>query len=86
LTPAAFVRTLKVMEVDFSPETQAKLSHAAEETGSGSAEYVRQLVEHYLDHDSWFRQKVKKGLEQLDAGQFLTHEETGARIAKLFTA
>jgi predicted transcriptional regulator len=86
LTPAAFVRTLKVMEVDFSPETQAKLSHAAEETGSGSAEYVRQLVERYLDHDSWFRQKVNLGLDQLDAGQFLSHEEAGVRIAKLFTA
>jgi predicted transcriptional regulator len=74
------------MEVDFSPETQAKLNRAAEENGSGSAEYVRQLVEHYLDHDSWFRQKVNKGLEQLDAGQFLTHDEVGARIAKRFPA
>jgi len=71
------------MEVDFSPETQARLNRAAEESGSGSAELVQQLVEHYLDHDSWFRQKVHKGLDQLDAGQFLTHEEIGARIAKL---
>ena len=74
------------MEVDFSPETQAKLSHAAAEIGSGSAEYVQQLVERYIDHDSWFRQKVNRGLEQLDAGQFLTHEEVCARIARLFTA
>ena len=72
------------MDVDFSPETQARLNRAAEENGSGSAEYVQQLVEHYLDHDSWFRQKINKGLEQLDAGQFLTHEEMGARISKLF--
>jgi predicted transcriptional regulator len=47
---------------------------------------VRQLVERYLDHDSWFRQKVNLGLDQLDAGQFLSHEEAGVRIAKLFTA
>jgi predicted transcriptional regulator len=74
------------MEVDFSPETEAKLSRAAEENGSGSAEYVRQLVEQYLDYDSWFRQKVNKGLEQLDAGRYLTHDEIGQRIAKLFPA
>ena len=61
------------MEVDFSPETEAKLSRAAEENGSGSAEYVRQLVEHYLDYDSWFRQKVNKGLEQLDARRAVSH-------------
>jgi predicted transcriptional regulator len=72
------------MEVDFSPETEAKLHRAAEENGSASAEYVRQLVEQYLDDDSWFRQKVNKGLEQLDAGQYLTHEEVGQRLAKLF--
>jgi predicted transcriptional regulator len=72
------------VEVDFSPETEAKLQQAAKENGSASAEYVRQLVEHYLDYDAWFRQKVNKGLEQLDSGQYLTHEEVGQRIAKLF--
>ena len=74
------------MEVDFSPEMEGKLHRAAEESGSGSAEYVRQLVEQYLEYDSWFRQKVNKGQEQLDAGQYLTHEEVGQRIAKLFPA
>jgi len=72
------------VEVDFSPETEAKLQQAAKENGSASAEYVRQLVEHYLDYDAWFRQKVNKGLEHLDSGQYLTHEEVGQRIAKLF--
>jgi predicted transcriptional regulator len=32
------------------------------------------------------RQKVNKGLEQLDAGQFVSHEEVGNRLAKLFPA
>jgi predicted transcriptional regulator len=77
---------MRIMEVDFSPETQAKLNRVAQENGSDSAEYVQQLVEHYLDHDSWFRQKVNKGLEQLNSAQFLTHEEVGERIAKLFPA
>jgi predicted transcriptional regulator len=74
------------MEVDFSPETEARLNRAAEESGSGSAEYVRQIVEHYLDYDSCSHQKVNKGLEQLDAGQSLSHEDVGQRIAKLFPA
>jgi predicted transcriptional regulator len=71
------------MQVDFSPDTEAKLTRAAEENGNGSAEHVQQLVEHYLDHDSWFRQNARKGLEQLDAGQFLTHDEAGSRLVKL---
>jgi predicted transcriptional regulator len=72
------------MEVNLSPELQAKLAHIAAENNSGAEEYVRQLVEHYLDHDAWFRQKVKAGLGQLDRGDSVTHEEIGARIDEMF--
>jgi predicted transcriptional regulator len=72
------------MEVNLSPELQAKLAHIAAQNNIGAEEYVRQLVEHYLDHDAWFRQKVKTGLGQLDKGEFVTHEEIGAGIDELF--
>ncbi len=72
------------MEVNLNPELQAKLAQIAAENNSGAEEYVRQLVEHYLDHDAWFRQKVKMGLSQLDGGEFVTHEEIGARIDEMF--
>jgi len=60
------------------------LKVAATENKSGAEEYVKQLVEHYVDHDAWFRQQVTRGLEQLDKGEFLTHEEVGARIDQMF--
>jgi predicted transcriptional regulator len=72
------------MEVNLSPELQAKLNHVAAENNSGAEEYVRQLVENYLEHDAWFRQKVKDGLGQLDRGEFITHEEIGTRIDQIF--
>ena len=72
------------MEVHFTPELQAKLDRVAAENSRGADEYVQQLVEHYLDHDAWFRDKVKQSLEQLDRGEFLTHEEVGSRIERMF--
>jgi predicted transcriptional regulator len=72
------------MEVHFNPELQAKLDRVAAENSSEADQYVQQLVEHYLDHDVWFRQKVKTSLERLDRGEFLSHEEMGARIEKKF--
>lgn len=72
------------MEVHLSPELQSKVEQAAAENSSGAEEYVKQLVEHYLEHDAWFRQQVKKGLDQLDRGESLSHEEVGARIARMF--
>ena len=72
------------MEINLSPELLAKLSNVAAENDSDAAEYVRQLVEHYLDHDAWFRHKVKEGLSQLDRKEFVTHEEIDARIDQIF--
>jgi predicted transcriptional regulator len=84
LTPGAGFPTLKAMEVHFSPELQAKVESAAAANRSGADEYVQQLVESYVDHDAWFRQEVAVGLAQLDRGEFLTHEEVGARLQKKF--
>jgi len=72
------------MEVHLPPELQAIVERAAAENKSGAEEYVKQLVEHYLEHDAWFRQQVKKGLDQLDGGESLSHEEVGARIDQMF--
>jgi predicted transcriptional regulator len=72
------------MEVHLKPELQAKVEQAAADNQSAPAEYVQKLVENYVEHDAWFRQQVKKGLDQLDRGEFLTHEEVGARIERLF--
>lgn len=72
------------MEVHLPPDLQAKIDRAAAENNSGAEGYVKQLVEHYLEHDAWFRQKVKRGLDQLDRGEFLTHEDVGARIKQMF--
>jgi predicted transcriptional regulator len=72
------------MEVHFNPELQAKLDRVASDIASGADEYVQQLVEHYVDHDVWFRQKVTGSLKQLDHGTFLTHEEVGARLKQMF--
>jgi predicted transcriptional regulator len=72
------------MEVNLNPELQSKLARIAAENNSGAEEYVRQLIEHYLDHDAWFRAKVKQGLGQLDKDAFVTHDEIGARIDQLF--
>jgi predicted transcriptional regulator len=72
------------MEVHFTPELQAKLDRVAAENRRGADEYVQQLVENYLDHDAWFRQKVTASLGKLNRREFLTHEEVGARIEKMF--
>jgi len=71
------------MEVNLCSELVAKLAHAAAENDSDAEECVRQLVEHYLDHDAWFREKVRAGLAELDRGGFIGHEEMRAWIDQI---
>lgn len=79
MTSAAAFFTLKAMEVHFTPELQERLDRVAAENSSAADTYVQQLVESYLDHDAWFRQKVTASVNRLDRGEFLTHEEVGTR-------
>lgn len=63
------------MELRLSPELQDKVERAAAENNSNAAEYVKQLVEHYLDYGQWFRRQVQKGLDELDRGEYREHDE-----------
>jgi len=60
---------------------QAKLANITAENNSGAEEFVQHIVEHYMDRDAWFRQKVRTGLDHLAHGDFVTQEEIGARRA-----
>jgi predicted transcriptional regulator len=72
------------MDVHFTPELRAKVDRAAAAIPVGAEQYVQELVEHYIDHDVWLRQKVTSSLAMLERGEFLSHEEVGLRLKKKF--
>ena len=72
------------MEVPLRPETQEKLARMAAERGRDTQALAQEAIERFVDDDEWFTRQVQEGLEQLDAGQFLSHEQVGARIEKMF--
>ena len=70
------------MEVRFSPELQAKLDRIATQQGRDAQAFVREAVERLLDYDEWFAREVEKGLDQIDSGEVLEHDEVGKRLEK----
>ena len=72
------------MEVQFTPEFEARLKQAASVSGRDPEQLVQEIVQTYLDHDLWFKAEVRKGLAQLDNGEFIDHDEVVARIQQLF--
>ena len=70
------------MEIELSPELQAKLDRIASQQGRDSKSLVHEAVERLIGYDEWFVRQVEKGLEQTDRGELLEHEDVAARIGK----
>lgn len=71
---------LEGMEVDFTPDLQAKLTRLAAEQGRETQALVREAVERFVNYDEWFLREVDKGLAAADQGEFVEHEEVGKMI------
>jgi predicted transcriptional regulator len=71
------------MEIELTPELQAKLDEVAAQQGRDAQSLVREAVERLLDYDQWFAREVEKGLAQIERGEVLEHEEVGTRLEKL---
>jgi predicted transcriptional regulator len=73
------------MEVNFAPELQEKIERIAAEARRDAGEFVQEIVTNYLD-EPWYREKVEASIAQMDRGEYLTHEEVGERLEKLYNS
>ncbi|MGB2624885.1 MAG: hypothetical protein WA857_10545 [Candidatus Acidiferrum sp.] len=73
------------MEVNLTPELQAKLDEVAAEQGRDAQSLVQEAVQRLVDYDQWFVREVEKGLAQIERGEVLEHDEVGARLEKLLS-
>ena len=73
------------MEVNLSPELQARLERLAAQQGRNSESLVREAIERLINYDDWFIREVEKGLAQVARGEVLEHEEVAARMEKLIS-
>jgi predicted transcriptional regulator len=72
------------MEVHFTPEQEAQLSKIATTTGTDAEQLVKEAALRLLQEETRFVEAVKLGETQLDRGEYLTHEEVGESIERLF--
>ena len=71
------------MDVRFSAELEAKLADIAARTGRQAAELTQAAVSRLVDEESRFLESVEEGFASLDRGEYVTHEEVGARLERL---
>ena len=71
------------MEVQFTPEQEARLSKIAAQEGQAPEALVKDAALRLLEDDARFRVGVRKGIEQADRGEFVEEEEMDARVKRM---
>jgi hypothetical protein len=82
LPQGEFSRSLKVMEVHFNPDLQAKLEKLAIETGRATGELVEDVVAGYFDERAQTRELLNSRYDDLKSGMVkpIDGEEAFARL------
>jgi predicted transcriptional regulator len=70
------------MNVQFTPEQEARLAQIATNAGTVPERLVTSVVARYLDEEARFVEAVKLGEEALERGEYLTHEQVGERLQR----
>jgi predicted transcriptional regulator len=72
------------MEVSLTPEQEAELRKLATRKGRNADELAQDVLRLYLENEAQFVEAVRRGLNSLDRGEYVPHEEVAARIERLF--
>jgi predicted transcriptional regulator len=78
-----FSRTLKGMEVHFTPEQETQLSEIANHVGTDAERLVKDAALRLLQEEARFRAAVREGVAQADRGEFIEEEEMDARFEQM---
>ena len=73
------------MQVQLTPEEETRLAELAARDGRTTGDLVQEAVKRYIEDDAKFIAAVITGLASLDRGEFISHEEVGKRIGRLFS-
>jgi predicted transcriptional regulator len=71
------------MEVNFTPEQEAQLSQIAIHFGTDTEQLVKDAALQLVQDDAQFLAAVRRGIQQADRGELLSHDDVKARMARI---
>ncbi len=74
------------MEVQFTPDQQAKLLRMATAQGRAAETLVLEAVERLLGYEEWFSREVDQGLAAADQGDFIENDDIRRMIDTRYPA
>ena len=67
----------------FDTDTLARLREISQNQKRPRSEIIKEAVNGYLDSMAWFEREVKKGLDDVNAGHTIPHEDLKEELRKL---
>jgi predicted transcriptional regulator len=86
IAPDSHFSYTKTMEVQFSPDIEARLTERAKRQCLSPDEAVRDVVTRYFQEEDRFVEAVRRGEAALARGESLTHEQVGDRMRRFLMA
>ena len=71
------------MEVYLTLDQEAKLNRLAMDRGCGTDVLAQEAISHFSEEEARFVEAVNRGEAELERGEYLTHEEVGARVNQM---
>ena len=66
--------------VRFTPELREQLDKMAEQMDRPRAWIIKEAVAQYLERETWYLAEVQKGIDDMEAGREISHDEMAARL------
>jgi len=66
--------------VRLDPETRDQLDKMAAQLDRPRAWIIKEAVARYLEEETWYQAQVQKGIDDMEAGRTISHEEVAARL------
>jgi len=70
------------MEVQFTPEQEARLSQIANYNGTPAEQLVKEAALRLVEEDAEIRAGIQRGIEQADRGELIDHDEVVERFER----
>jgi predicted transcriptional regulator len=71
------------VEVHFTPEQEAQLSHIANHGGTDAEQLVKDAALRLLQDDARFCEGVERGISAAERGDFVEHDQVWAGVEKI---
>ncbi len=73
----------KGISTRFDDNTLIRLEEMADNLGTSRSSIIKNAVNHYLEYLTWYAEEARQGEDDIERGDFKTHDDIKAKFKRL---